>query len=450
MAFENRLLLLALAAGAPALALALILTWSSSLSLIGRITVTLCCIGPWFYLAFSLRNRVVRPLQTVSNLLAALRQEDFSTRARDPGVKDALSDVFREINELSEILSEQRLGALEATALLRTVMEEIEVAVFTFDAENKLRLVNRSGERLLAQPFERLMGRTAAELNLAECLEGEPNRTLQMAFPGGLGRWGMRRTSFRQHGLPHQLIVLADLSRALREEERQAWQRLLRVLGHELNNSLAPIKSISGSLSSLLTKNPLPDDWREDMQGGLGIIAARSDALSRFMTSYTRLARLPPPKLEPLAVTPWLQRVANLETRVAVTLVPGPDLILRADGDQLDQLLINLLRNAADAVCESPVPPQLPAGSDLPRESPQVVLSWEKSGHHVEIRIEDNGPGLANTTNLFVPFFTTKPGGSGIGLVLCRQIAEAHGGSLTLENRSGQHGCLARLRLPLG
>jgi nitrogen fixation/metabolism regulation signal transduction histidine kinase len=450
MAFENRLLLLALAAGAPALALAMIFTWSSSLSLIGKIAVSLCCAGPWLYLAFSLRNRVVRPLQTISNLLAGLRQEDFSTRARDAGMKDALGDVLREINELSEILSEQRLGALEATALLRTVMEEIEVAVFTFDDGNKLRLVNRAGERLLAQPLERLLGRTAAELNLAECLEGEPGRTLQMAFPGGLGRWGMRRTSFRQHGLPHQLIVLADLSRALREEERQAWQRLLRVLGHELNNSLAPIKSISGSLSSLLAKNPRPVDWMEDMQGGLGIIAARSDALSRFMTSYTRLARLPPPKLQPLAITPWLQRVASLETRLAVMLVPGPDITIQADGDQLDQVLINLLRNAADAACESHVPQQDAMASEISKQTPQVVMSWGKAGNLMEIRIEDNGPGLANTTNLFVPFFTTKPGGSGIGLVLCRQIAEAHGGSLSLENRTAERGCLARLKLPLG
>ena len=332
------------------------------------------------------------------------------------------------------MLREQRLGALEATALLRTVMEEINLAVFAFDDAQRLRLVNRAGERLLAQPIERLLGRTAGELGLADCLQGEPTRTLQMTFPGSIGRWGMRRSSFRQGGKPHQLLVLADLSQALREEERQAWQRLLRVLGHELNNSLAPIKSIAGSLGSLLGKEPPPADWKEDMQGGLGVITARADALSRFMEAYSRLARLPQPKLGAVEIELLIRRVAGLETRVPVVLAPGPNLMIQADGDQLEQLLINLLRNAADAALET-------RGG--------VKIGWVKTGSQLEIRVEDEGPGLSNTANLFVPFFTTKPGGSGIGLALSRQIAEAHGGSLTLENRKQGTGCLARLRLPL-
>src|SRR5439155_25963626 len=253
-------------------------------------------------------------------------------------------------------------------------------------------------------------------------------------FPGGLGRWGMRRNSFRQGGLPHQLLVLADLSQALREEERQAWQRLLRVLGHELNNSLAPIKSISGSLAGLLKKPTPPEDWKEDMQRGLGVISARADALSRFMEAYSRLARLPQPRLQPLEIEPLVRRVAGLETRVPVALMPGANVLVQADGDQLEHLLINLLRNAADAALETKT---------------GVKIGWTKAGAQLEVRVEDEGPGLSNTANLFVPFFTTKPGGSGIGLALSRQIAEAHGGSLTLENRKKGTGCVARLRLPL-
>jgi nitrogen fixation/metabolism regulation signal transduction histidine kinase len=448
--FENQLLVMVLLSGAPALALGLILLWLGPLTLLWKILLSLLVSGPGLALAFSLRDHVVRPLQTMSNLLAALRQEDYSTRARNEGMNDALGDVLREINLLSQILSEQRLGALEATALLRTVMEEIDVAVFTFDDAQKLRLVNRAGERLLAQPAERILGRTAKELNLSACLQGEPSRTLQTAFPGGLGRWGMRRSTFRQRGLPHQLVVLADLSRALREEERQAWQRLLRVLGHELNNSLAPIKSISGSLASLASLDPLPGDWRDDMQGGLGIIAARADALSRFVAAYTRLARLPAPKLQPLDIWPWLHRVAGLETRLPVKITDGPRLILQADSDQLEQLLINLLRNAVDAALESHAPEKQAAAKDRHSQEPSVALSWAKEWSMLEICIEDNGPGLSNTANLFVPFFTTKPGGSGIGLVLSRQIADAHGGSLTLENRPHSQGCLARLKLPVG
>jgi signal transduction histidine kinase len=206
------------------------------------------------------------------------------------------------------------------------------------------------------------------------------------------------------------------------------------VLGHELNNSLAPIKSIAGSVSSLLAREPLPADWREDVRSGLDVVSARAESLSRFMESYARLARLPPPKMILVELGQLVRRVAGLETRTRVSVIPGPELLVRADADQLEQLLINLVRNAADA--------SLVTGGG-------VRVGWRATANgHVEICVEDEGLGLANTSNLFVPFFTTKPGGSGIGLVLSRQIAEAHGGALTLENRKGGPGCAARLRLP--
>ena len=432
--FEQHIFLLALMAGLPGSFIALTMLWRGSYTPKVQWTLTVLIVSLWCGFAFSLRERVVRHLQTLSNLLAALREDDYSIRARGSRYGDALGEVMLEVNALGETLREQRLGALEATALLRTVMSEIDVAVFAFDGAGSLRLVNRAGERLLAQPSERLLGQSAAELQLGDLLIGEDVRTVSKSFPGATGRWGVRRNAFREKGRAHQLLVIADLSRPLREEELQAWQRLVRVLGHELNNSLAPIKSIAGSLETLLTRDPKPDDWREDMRRGLTVIGARSAALSRFTQAYARLAKLPPPVFERVDVAAWVRRVVELETRMRVALTEGPPVEIAADEDQLDQLLINVLRNAVDAALET-------GGG--------VRVSWSKNGTQLSVVVEDEGPGLSNTSNLFVPFFTTKPDGSGIGLILSRQIAEAHGGMLSLQNRTGARGCEARLQLPL-
>src|SRR5882724_5091812 len=431
---DRRILLLAIMAGLPGAIVSLALLWHGDYQPRTQWTLTVLVLGCWWGFAFALVERVVRPLQTLSNLLAALWEGDYSIRARGASDDDPLGEVMLEVNALGELLREQRLGALEATTLLRTVMEEIEVAIFAFDGEQRLSWLNRAGERLLGRPSERLLLRTADELGLASCLVEETPPTIQMSFPGGVGRWGLRRSSFREHGLPHQLLMLTDLTRALREEERQAWQRLVRVLGHEINNSLTPIKSIAGSLVTLIGRDPLPSDWHEDMQRGLNVISTRAEALNRFMGAYSRLARLPQPKFEPIDVGSLVKRVAELETRLPVKVIPGPQLTIQADGDQLEQLLINLQRNAVDASLET---------------HGGVRVGWARVNGDLNVWVDDDGPGLSNTANLFVPFFTTKPEGSGIGLVLCRQIAEGHGGALTPENRKNGRGCEARLRLPL-
>ncbi len=433
---ESRVFLAALLSGLPAVLLAEGLLWFGSFSLRTQVTGSLVAAGTWLIGSALVRERVLRPLQTIANLLAALREGDYSIRARGASVEDGLGLALFEVNTLSETLRSQRLHALEASALLRRVIEEIDVAVFAFDSAQRLRLVNRGGERLLGQASERLVGMDAAALGLAACLDGETPRTIDAAFPGGAGRWEVRGSTFRQDGLPHRLLVLSDLSRVLRAEERSAWQRLVRVLGHEINNSLAPIKSLAGSLRSLAEHPSRPGDWEQDLRSGLQVIEGRSESLGRFMGAYAKLARLPPPRLAPVRIEQWVHRAAALETRLEVRVREGPRVVLSADGDQLDQLLINLVHNAADAALET-------GGG--------VTIGWRIVAGVAEITVDDDGPGLPDPGNLFVPFFTTKASGSGIGLVLSRQIAEAHGGTLVLEPRPrGHRGARACLRLPLG
>src|ERR1017187_8450747 len=372
---EGRIVLLAFLAGLPGSAIALYMLWTGGYRAQYELTFTTLIVCAWLGFAFAVRERVVFPLQTLSNLLGALREGDFSVRGRSPCPDDALGEVMREVNTLSSTLREQRLGAMEATTLLRTVMSEIDVAIFAFDEHHRLRLVNRAAERLMAALPEGLLGQTAQALNLETCLDGPEQTTMQASFPGGAGRFGVRRTRVRERGLPLELVVISDLTQALSEQELQAWQRLVRVLGHELNNSLTPIKSIAGSLESIVARETLPDDWRDDMRRGLSVIM-------------------------PLSVADCVGRAVSFETRLPVQVASGLNFTIQGDPDQLEQVLINLLRNAADASLAT---------------NGGVTVGWQRDTM-LEIWIKDEGPGLSSTANLFVPFFTTKPGGSGIGL----------------------------------
>ncbi|MEQ1832625.1 MAG: ATP-binding protein [Candidatus Eisenbacteria bacterium] len=436
--WETQLLLLVLAAVVPAL---LVATWLLARAEFDESLRTLLLLVLWGGALACIGlviERAVRPMQTIANMMAAIREGDTSIRARHADPEGALGLALYEVNALTESVRRHRLGALAATTLLQRVMDSVDVAVFGFDGERRLRLVNGEGERLLGRTAERTLGLEAAWLGLGAALEGETPRLLELRLGGAAGRWEVRRGDYVQDGRPHVLLLLSDLSRALREEEREAWLRLIRVLSHEINNSLAPIQSIAGSLRTQADRGAaLPGDLAE----GLGVIETRAQSLGRFMHAYARLARLPKPVLAPVHVPAWVAHGAALETRVPVEVRGGPAVTVQADRDQLDQLLINLVRNAADAALET---------------RGRVWLEWTSEDGHVELCVHDEGAGIAETANLFVPFFTTKPEGTGIGLALSRQIAEAHGGSVVVQNRAAdpagdrRSGCTATVRLPVG
>jgi nitrogen fixation/metabolism regulation signal transduction histidine kinase len=419
--------------GLPAVVAALWMVWAGDWGVEIRWTLTVVLPVIWISSAIAAHDRVVRPMQLLVNLLGALREGDYSLRGAGAAGGDALGDVMREVNALGETLHRQRLSAVEATALLSSVLSGIDVAIYAFDHEDRVRLANRAGAGLLGVQVPDLIGKQAGDAGLQELLVGEAPRTFERDFPGGRGRWELRRSEFRQDGRPHRLVVLADLSRALREEERQAWQRIVRVLSHEINNSLTPIRSIARSVKRFVERELGGNGRAAEVGEGLDVIAGRAESLGRLMSEYARLARMPKPVLRSVSVSALVRSVAELEQRVDVQIHPAPDVTIAADRGQLEQVLINLVRNATEASLEM---------------SGGVVVRWADRGDAVDIIVEDDGPGLADTANLFVPFFTTKPVGSGIGLVLSRQIAEAHEGTLSLENRDDARGCRATLRIP--
>lgn len=417
----------------PGLIFAVVFGYRQQIGLAPALLVAVCLFLYLGLLSAALIEALIRPVQTLSNVVASLREGDYSFRARGAGAHDAYGELAAEVNALADLLQKQRVRSLEATALLARILEVMHAPIFAFDREQVLQLVNNAGAQLLGLPYSRCFGRSAKDLGL-DLLLAAADQSIH-ALGSKSTRWLLRKADFRQDGAPHTLLLLADVSVPLQEEEQMAWKRLIRVLGHELSNSLAPIKSIAGSLRMRVDAIAADEDVARDFRRGLGVVESRADSLHRFVQSYRRLAQLPPPQLRPVAIATLMERVVLLEQRLPVELEAGPAAQIDADPDQLEQMLINLLANAVDASLANGCRP--------------VHVTWRMAGTSVQILIEDQGLGIANTENLFVPFYTTKPAGSGVGLALAQQIARAHGGEIRLMNREDVEGARAIVRLPL-
>ncbi len=445
LSFERRIRTRLWLLGLPTLALAAFALRHAEAAVIA--TVLLVSLGVWALFVSLFMEQIIRPLQTLANVVAALREEDYSFRARGARRDDAVGDLALEVNALAATLQTQRSNTIDAIALLERVLSAMQSPVLAFTLEGRLRLSNTAAEELFslraASPYtgQGAVGRTARDLGLEHLLEARDDQLLTLAGPGSRagagGRFGagsrfvVRRSGFRLRGVPHTLLVFSDVSAALREQEREAWQRLIRVMGHEINNSLTPIKSIAGSLRTRLANIADGDETSR----ALAVIEDRADSLNRFLQAYAQLSGLPPPRLAPASLADLLGKVARLESRLQVA-VQTADTMLTCDRDQLEQALINLVQNAADAA--------------LANEARPAVVTIEAHPHaaQVTLLIRDSGAGIANPGNLFVPFYTTKPGGSGIGLVLALQIVEAHGGTVRLRNRADMAGGEAEVCLP--
>ncbi|MBS1822143.1 MAG: ATP-binding protein [Acidobacteria bacterium] len=440
LSFERRLRLWLYLIGLPGLLLCWLTLQQQKLDPSIETVLLLLFALAWAFIVSLIMEQITRPLQTLANVVASLREDDYSFRARGARRNDSIGDLALEVNALASMLQAQRAGALEAMALVERVMDSMQSPVLAFDPEGRLKLLNASAGRVFNLDTGNALGRTAEDLRLKYLIDTANDGLLPLGSGVQSIRWMVKRASFRLRGVPHTLLVLADVGAALREEERAAWKRLIRVLGHEINNSLAPIKSIAESLRGRLPATVGVEE-RDDFDRGLEVIEDRSESLNRFLQAYRQLMGLPVPKLAAVNLSSLVHRVAQLETRLHVVIADAEDVKITADADQIQQALINLVRNAAEAALG-------PDADDAVKA--HVEIAWRQSESEATIAVLDNGPGLTNAGNLFVPFYTTKPNGTGIGLVLAQQIAEAHGGTVELRNRTdGVTGCRAELRLPV-
>lgn len=437
--FGHRLFFSILAAALPIFILSMILLWTHGFSLDHKLELTFLVFALWTGLSFSAYEKIVHSLRVLSNVIAALRDEDFSFRALQATEGDPLGDLAIEINNLARVLETERLGTIETVNLLKKVMAEVEAVILAFSPDGRVRLVNHAGELFLGRRAEQILAYTAEELGISDLLKDYSSGTLSHVSSGIEKRWLVRVASFRQDGVPHRLVVLSEASAVLRTEERLAWQRLVRVLGHEINNSLAPIKSIARTLSRIPLDRELSDAARQNFKHGFEVIGSRAESLNRFLQGYTKLAQLPPAARRSIDLQGLVSRVIVVESRLRVTVAPGPSVTINVDPDQLEQTLINLLRNAVDAVLMKE-PPLIEADS--------VTVGWTVEESDIRLLIRDKGIGLAKTENLFVPFYTTKNNGSGIGLLISRQIIEGHNGTLSIRNREDVIGCEVQIVLP--
>jgi nitrogen fixation/metabolism regulation signal transduction histidine kinase len=373
----------------------------------------------------------LRPLAGASTVIEALRDGDYSLRLREARL-GGLDELADSINLLADSMRAEALGRRESGLLLGKILDEIELPVLAFRDDGLLTLSNPAARALIGLKLHD--GIDAESLAMGELLDADIADSVRLVLPGGSGRFVVRRRRFRLGGVPHQLLVLAEVGGVLSAERNEAWQGLVRVMSHEINNSLSPIKSMAETWRSRIGRDPGSVDL-DRLGESLELIARRSGSLSRFVGLYASLARLPDPDPRPIRIDHLIDKLAALETRVQIRAF-GPAAQISVDADQLEQALINLLRNAAEASLERTA------------EEPGVEVNWRIQGKAVEIDVLDTGPGPPPSENLFVPFFTTKSGGSGIGLLLVRRIAELHGGEFDLLPRSdGRIGACARLRL---
>jgi len=435
--FEGQLTKLSLLAALPPYLLLIWVMFYANISIYLVLLVTLVGGLIIVFCHSKIHEKSAYQFRSLSNLLDAMVQGDYSLRARTSEGDKALNELVGAINSLALRLNKQRIESIENQLLLQTVIKHIDVAIIAFNESNELVLCNPAARKLLqltGNANDNVFTDTDNQLAQVDVINNGQSQVMTLTFSEQQGKYNVHKEAYRKDGKQQELLFITDVSTMLRSEERKAWQSLVRVISHEINNSLSPIASISQSLQRLLIKQSNIEEHTDFLIEGLTVIAQRTKSLGGFVNSYKQIASLPEPVKQLTSIASLVNKVTKLYPEDTVEMVTLDDVSLSVDAVQLEQVLINLVKNAVEAINNTGV-------------SGKVSISWQGVGKNFKLVIVDDGTGVSNPDNLFVPFYTTKAKGSGIGLVLCRQIIEAHGGKLSLANRSDAKGCIAVIEL---
>lgn len=428
LSYENRILRLALAIGLLPLLVLIVMLYQASLSIYLKLLITSLTLAFVTFSAFEIRRLITAQLRRATNLMDALSHGDFSLRAVIRGENSALNEFNHLLNSLADTMTQQSLVSRERQILLHKVIDQIDVAIVAVDHQDCISLMNPAAEKLLDATFSHLQGAPIKTLGLQDVLTNDYRQVIEFEIKQHRKKVYLHSDEYFEQGKRHRLIFITDIQEILRDEERNAWQRLLRVLSHEINNSLAPIASISESLySSTLQESTTLEP--SDFQQGLAVISERSHHLNDFIKRYQQLSKLPDPSKSIVNVHHVLSSTVALFDDVLMNDV-DESLTCFVDESQLQQVLVNLIKNALQA-CEPSMATE------------KTTIGVTSKPGQLEITVTDNGCGITNMDNIFVPFYTTKQTGSGIGLVMSRQIMRNHGGDLHLNNRQKSTGVIA-------
>ncbi|MDO9319679.1 MAG: ATP-binding protein [Gammaproteobacteria bacterium] len=444
LSFERKLALITLAGTAIPSILLVATLWFFDVSgyLIGIAGCLLAFLT--LHCVMTIWRRTQDQYRNLHNLLESIIQGDHSLRGVAERESGELGELVGTINALARASQQQRLQSEESLLLVRKIIDQIDVSIIAWGKDGRMQFINPAAEKLLGVPPENSnYGVEALQLppalQIANQFQAGETRVLDLDIAKARGRFRLHVERFIADGHSNSLLFITDVSKLLKSEERKAWRNLIRVLSHEINNSLAPLVSLSNALSKQVRLREKDAELRKELVDGISIISHRAESMAEFVKNHQQIAQLPTLSKRKVELLQLIRRVVSLFPNSAID-INGSETEVVIDPLLMEQVLINLIKNAIESTERSSAKLGAPP---LP-----IVVDWEVHDKRLTITIVDSGEGIQSLDNLFVPFYTTKPHGSGIGLVISQQIIEAHGGDINVSNRTDQRGCRVTINIP--